>query len=74
MSATPMFVSLDGDSGHDARCRIELSDGSGWNVLLEVDEHVVSVVHCTDWHRVERVCTSIKQYWTRRCAELTSHE
>jgi hypothetical protein len=36
--------------------RVELSPAGGWDVLIEDDRHVVSIRHCTEWHRVER-CT-----------------
>ena len=35
-------------------CRVELSPAGGWDVLVEDDRHVVSIRHCTEWHRVER--------------------
>lgn len=28
--------------------------GGGWVLLVERDGQIVSTVHCTDWHRVER--------------------
>jgi hypothetical protein len=28
--------------------------GGGWMLLVERDGEIVSTVHCTDWHRVER--------------------
>ena len=37
-------------------CRVVLSSAGGWDVLVEDDRHVVSIRHCTEWHRVER-CT-----------------
>jgi hypothetical protein len=40
---------------HAAQCRITMSE-NGWDVSVEVDERVLSVTHCGDWHRVERVC------------------
>jgi len=36
------------------RCRVVLSPAGGWDVLDEDDQHVVSIRHCTEWHRVER--------------------
>ncbi len=35
-------------------CRVVLSPANGWDVLVEDDTHVVSIRHCTEWHRVER--------------------
>ena len=28
--------------------------GGGWVLLVERNGQIVSTVHCTDWHRVER--------------------
>jgi hypothetical protein len=28
--------------------------GGGWVLLVERDGQIVTTVHCTDWHRVER--------------------
>ncbi len=47
------------DTRHYPRCRIAISNEGGWDVSAEVNERVVLVVHCTDWHRVERLCTRI---------------
>jgi len=49
--------------GHCARCRVTLSDAEGWEVRLEVDDEVVTATHCSDWHRVERVCDRIERVW-----------
>jgi hypothetical protein len=35
-------------------CRVMLSPAGGWDVLDEDDRHIVSIRHCTEWHRVER--------------------
>lgn len=53
---------------HSARCCIALGLDFGWDVSLEIDDRVVSTTHCTDWHRVERLCESIKTAWERRSA------
>jgi hypothetical protein len=37
-------------------CSVVLSPVGGWDVGVEDDPHVVSITHCTEWHRVER-CT-----------------
>jgi hypothetical protein len=37
-------------------CRVVLCAAGGWDVIVEDDREVVSIRHCTEWHRVER-CT-----------------
>jgi hypothetical protein len=34
----------------------------GWDVKEEEDSQVVRRIHCTDWHRVERVVAIFTQY------------
>ena len=31
----------------------------GWDVVIEHEHHVVSSTHCSDWHRVERICAAL---------------
>jgi hypothetical protein len=31
----------------------------GWDVVVERDHHIVSSTHCSDWHRVERICAAL---------------
>jgi len=33
----------------------------GWDVVIEREHHVVSSTHCSDWHRVERICAALDQ-------------
>lgn len=43
-----------------------VSDDFGWNVYVEAaDERVVSMTHCSDWHRVERLCAYIERLGAR---------
>jgi hypothetical protein len=46
-----------------ARCRIAVSDTSGWDVRLEIDGRTVALTHCADWHRVERHCSTLASIW-----------
>ena len=46
-----------------AQCRIAVSEISGWDVHLEVDGRTVAVTHCADWHRVERLCSTLVRLW-----------
>jgi hypothetical protein len=50
-------------NGHTARCRIAVSDTAGWDVRLEIDERVVALTHCVDWHHVERLCSTLSCSW-----------
>jgi hypothetical protein len=41
--------------GQSTRVWVHLANhGGGWVLLVERDGQIVSTVHCTDWHRVER--------------------
>ena len=58
------------DEGRDAvSYRIVLGPEEGWDVVLECDQHVLSSTHCTDWHRVERVCAALHHPEARSPAE-----
>ena len=35
-------------------CRVVLAPTRGWDVIIEHDHRIVSITHCTEWHRVER--------------------
>lgn len=47
-----------------AQCRIALSDIAGWDVRLEVDGRTVALMHCADWHHVERLCSTLVRWRT----------
>ena len=40
----------------------------GWDVIVERQQHLVSSTHCSDWHRVERICAALER---RRRGEHT---
>ena len=43
------------NAGQATRVWVHLANhGGGWVLLVERDGQIVSTVHCTDWHRVER--------------------
>jgi hypothetical protein len=46
-----------------ARCRITLSDSSGWNVRLEIDDRTVALTRDADWRHVERLCSMLARIW-----------
>lgn len=33
----------------------------GWDVVIEREHHIVSSTHCSDWHRVERICAALDE-------------
>ena len=33
----------------------------GWDVVVEREHHVVRSTHCSDWHRVERICAALER-------------
>jgi hypothetical protein len=49
-----------GDAHHVVKCRVVLSNDPGWDVYTELDGRLLSITHCTDWHRVERLLALIK--------------
>jgi hypothetical protein len=54
--------------------RIVPGRDEGWDVVLEYQQHVVSSTHCTDWHRVERVCATLnRQAALSALAPLPTH-
>ena len=52
------------------RCRIAVSDTSGWDVRLEIDGRTVALTHCPDWHHVERLCSTLVSLWRASHTEL----
>jgi len=43
------------NAGQATRVWVHLANhGGGWVLLVERNGQIVSTVHCTDWHRVER--------------------
>jgi hypothetical protein len=65
MVPNDIVIPLPSSPDHTACCRAIIATNSGWDVAVEIDERVVSVTHCTDWHRVERLCERIKREWLR---------
>lgn len=33
----------------------------GWDIVVERQHHVVRSTHCSDWHRVERICAALER-------------
>jgi hypothetical protein len=65
VARTSVVIPLPCDAGHTARCTAAIAGDTGWNISLEIDDHIVSMTHCSDWHRVERVCAQIERVWLR---------
>ena len=42
---------------------IEVATG-GWDVVVEIDGHVIFSKHCNDWHRVERALRVLRIRFT----------
>jgi hypothetical protein len=55
-----------------AQCRIDVPAVSGWAVRLEVDGRTVAVIHCADWHHVERRCSTLARLWRDTHTELAA--
>jgi len=58
---TPWLDPASMDASSPAQWRIAVSDDYGWDVFVEVDGRVLSTMHCSDWHRVERLCSRIER-------------
>jgi tRNA A37 N6-isopentenylltransferase MiaA len=43
------------EGGRMRRLVVRRAERRGWDVLEDIDNHVVRSVHCDDWHRVERM-------------------
>jgi hypothetical protein len=41
------------ENGHTGKRRASLVEKAGWNVSVELDDRVMTVARCADWHRVE---------------------
>jgi len=67
MTAVPnercLTVLLTPPGDEVAQCRIAISDTSGWEVRLEIDGGTVALTHCSDWHHVERLCSTLARIW-----------
>ena len=57
---------LTSGHGHRKILHAALSMDSGWDVSLNVDDRVVALKHCRDWHRVERLRTLIEAIATHK--------
>jgi hypothetical protein len=55
-----------------ALCRIAVSDTSGWDVRLEIDDRTVALTYCVHWHRVERLCSILASIWAASHTELSA--
>jgi hypothetical protein len=42
------------------RVHVSLAVHSGWEVTATVDGRVVATRHCSDWHRVEYLCSQLR--------------
>src|SRR5262245_1968336 len=60
-----LIVPLGADRDQDrlVRCCIAVSDAAGWDVRLEINDRVVALTHCGDWHHVERLCATLRSIW-----------
>lgn len=54
------------NAGHSRRFVLGHVPVGGWELRIEEDNAVVSRVHYTDWHRVERALAAV----TRQISEL----
>jgi hypothetical protein len=48
-------VTISGNNGHIATISYALAKEGGWDVRAQVDDRIVAVRHCAEWHNVERL-------------------
>ena len=70
MASTCLAFPLTCGEGHAARCSVALTDSGGWDIRVEIDTSVVLSRHCTEWHRVERLCADLRGQCWDGCASL----
>ena len=58
-----LTVLLTPAEARHACCRIAVSEISGWDVRVEIGGRTVALMHCTDWHHVERLCSTRARIW-----------
>jgi hypothetical protein len=63
MSDNGLMIALAPEQNRPTCCRVILGEAGGWDVRFEMDDRVVSVTHCADWHRVERICFELSSVW-----------
>jgi len=75
MTATPdscLAIAPAPDASHRPSCRVVLAEAGGWEVHVEIDHRIVSIAHCADWHRVERLCAEIEGVERERHTESSA--
>jgi hypothetical protein len=60
MSFEAIELPLACHQGHTGKFSITLADGAGWDLVAELDDRIVTMQHCSDWHRVERLMARIE--------------
>jgi len=69
-----MTFPLRCDQGHAARCFVAPASDLGWDIRVEFDEGVIFTRHCTEWHRVERLCAQLeRRFWDQSAPSLSAH-
>jgi hypothetical protein len=52
---------------------VEPGRDEGWDVIIEREHRVVSSTHCSDWHRVERICAALDRLPHDDDTPITGH-
>jgi hypothetical protein len=55
MNANEPTDAAEPKEGDASRCQVVIAPAGGWNVIVERSQRPMSVTHCDDWHRVERL-------------------
>lgn len=60
MASTALEFPFACGRGHTARGSVAPAGSGGWDIRVEIDDRVVFTRHCTEWHRVERLCAELQ--------------
>jgi hypothetical protein len=62
IDAAPLIYEGRMEPGRPEATRYHVVPGldEGWDVVVEDEHHNVSSTHCSDWHRVERICAALE--------------
>ena len=70
MASTAFAFPLACGRGHTARGSVAPTGSGGWDIRVEIDDRVVFTRHCTEWHRVERLCAELQ--WNAETGRVES--
>ena len=60
MASTALEFPFPYGRGRTARGSVAPAGSGSWDIRVEIDDRVVFTRHCTEWHRVERLCAELQ--------------